>query len=259
MKKHSIFKANAIFWGIAFVATGVAAILWAAGTIQGSIYLILMTALMAAIFIRSLIGFHFVPLLVSAAHIVHLYRGMLGIPANLASWMIIIASLVIGIGLELIFGGLKKSIKRKMRANYDYSSGPKTIGSGDGSSENSGNISVNTAYISGSNLHIENGFGEQTRYIRGEEFCSGHIENGFGQLTVYFEDVKFQDNSASLNIENGFGHLNVYMPSTWLAVLTEENGMGQINVHGTPSTDTDAPVINLHVENGMGKVDLFFT
>jgi len=258
MKKHSVFKANAIFWGVAFIAIGLGAILCASGIIPGSIYLVLMTALFAAIFIRSCIGFHFVPLFVSAGHIVYLYSDILGLPEKLHGWMLIVASLVIGIGFELIFGSLKKSIKRRIKDKYaPVDNGYKTAGNfGNNFGNGNGNFSDS---VVGSNFHIENGFGEQTRYIRGSEICNGHIENGFGGLTVYFENVTLMNNQANISIENGFGHINVYMPATWSIAMTEENGMGQICRHGEPSINPDAPRVNLHVENGMGRVDIYFT
>ncbi|MCQ2493864.1 MAG: cell wall-active antibiotics response protein [Lachnospiraceae bacterium] len=262
MKKHTVFKLNAIFWGVALLAIGVGAILVSSGIIPGNIYLVLMTALFAAIFIRSLIGFHFVPLLISAAHLLHLYRGCdIGIPEKLPSWMMIVASVVIGVGLELIFGGLKKRIKLAIKeknayqdGNYQGNPNVKTI-YGDGHGNGAGTY---TDSVVGNNFHIENGFGEQTRYIRGTEFCNGHIENGFGGLTVYFEDVKMLNDQANLSIENGFGHINIYLPSSWSVAMTEENGMGQIVRHGNPSTEPTAPRLNLHVENGMGKVEIYF-
>ncbi|MCQ2525646.1 MAG: cell wall-active antibiotics response protein [Lachnospiraceae bacterium] len=257
MNKHLVFKANAIFWGVALLAIGVGAILCASGIIPGSIYLVLMTALFAAIFIRSLIGFHFVPMLISAAHLVHLYRGVIGIPSQLPSWMMIVASVIIGVGLELIFSGLKKRIKAANKAKYitdnncdQPKSATNNFGNGNG---------VYSDSVMGSNFHIENGFGEQTRYIRSTEFTNGHIENGFGNLTVYFQDVTMPNGNANLSIENGFGHMNVYIPSGWSITMTEDNGMGQIVRHGNPSTDPDAPRLNLHIENGMGCVELYFT
>lgn len=254
MKKHLVFKANAIFWGVAFIAIGLMAILCASGIIPGSIYLVLMTALFAAIFIRSLIGFHFVPLFISAGHLVYLYSDIFGLPEKLHNWMLIMASLIIGIGFELIFGNLKKSIKKKIKAKYEPDSNVKTIGNDFG---NTSGASSET--VVGSNFHIENGFGEQTRYVRGSEISNGHIENGFGGLTVYFENVTLMNNQANLSLENGFGRMNVYMPASWSVAMTEDNGMGQITRHGEPSLDPDAPRVNLHVENGMGKVDIYFT
>lgn len=259
MNKHSVFRANAIFWGVALLVIGVGAILCASGIIPGSLYLIIMTALFAAIFIRSLIGFHFVPLLISAAHLVYLYRAYLPIPGELKGWMLILASVVIGVGLELIFGGLKKSIKRRRKERYE-SMNPnfeKSIGN-DGCNNTGNGAGSYSESVVGNNFHIENGFGEQTRYIRGTEFCNGHIENGFGGLTVYFDDIKMMNNQANLSIENGFGHINLYLPSSWSVAMTEENGMGQIVRHGNPSTNPEAPRLNLHVENGMGKVDIYF-
>lgn len=252
MKKHSVFKANAIFWGVAFLCIGIGAILCASGIIPGSIYLVLMTALFAAILIRSLIGFHFVPILISAAHLVHLYRAYLPVPEKLSSWMLILASVIIGVGLELIFSGVKKSIKLKNKAKYANNDFEKTANS----NGYTGGISSND--MVGNNFHIENGFGEQTRYIRGSQISNGHIENGFGSLTIYFENVTLMDNQANLCIENGFGHMNIYIPAAWSVAMTEENGMGQIVRHGEPCNDPAAPRLNLHVENGMGKVELYF-
>lgn len=253
-KKNQYFMKDAIFWGIALIIIGIGAILCASGIIHGNIYLVIMTLIMGIIALRCLISLIFIPAFAAIGHLIHLYRGYLGIPDSVRGWLLIMAATLVGIGLELIFGSYIRNMKRKRKAkNEQYQND--TVKS---ATSGQNGPTVIAEDMTGSDIHIENGFGEQTRYVRSQEFSSGHIENGFGSLTVYFEDVKIKDNNASLNIENGFGHINIYLPASWAFNYTEDNGLGQVNINGNPSTDPNAPVLNTHIENGMGKVDIYF-
>lgn len=253
-KRNQYFMKDAIFWGIALIIIGVGAILCASGIIHGNIYLVIMTLIMGIIALRCLISFIFIPMFAAIGHLVYLYRGYIGIPESVHGWLLIMASTLVGIGLELIFGSYIRSVKRKRKAKYEQLKNDSVKSA---TPDQNGPTIVED--MTGSNIHIENGFGEQTRYIRSQEFSSGHIENGFGSLTVYFEDVKLKDNTANLNIENGFGHINIYLPASWAFNYTEDNGLGQVNINGNPSAEQDAPVLNAHIENGMGKVDIYFS
>lgn len=265
MKKHMIFKINAIFWGVFLIALAGLFIACQTGIIQGNTYLVIMTAIFGAIGLRSLIGFNFVPLGFAVGHLALLYRGYLGIPETLKAWMLIVAAMVVGIGLELIFGGLKKHIKKKIKDSRndgdiekipDVRYNEVNNDACNNSSSNFGNS--DTSYISGETITIKNGFGAQNRYVRSEDFYSATVENGMGAVNLYFNDVKLANGRADLTIENGMGSVNVYMPAEWSINLSQESAFGQVKIVGNPSTDPNAPCINAHVENGMGQVCLYF-
>lgn len=267
MKKHMIFKINAIFWGVFLIALAGLFIACQTGLIQGNTYLVIMTAIFGAIGLRSLIGFNFVPLGFAVGHLAFLYRDYLHIPESLKAWMLIVAAMVVGIGLEMIFGGLKKHIKNKIkesRNNGDIEKIPdvrynEVNNDACGNNASSfGNSDGAPSYISGETIHIENGFGTQNRYVRSEEFYRATVENGMGSVNLYFNDVKLANGMADLNIENGMGSVNVYMPSEWAVSLAQESVFGQVKIVGNPSTDPGAPCIKVNVENGMGQVCLYF-
>lgn len=236
-------KKGVIFWGLLIIALGAGIILYNSGLIQGSLYLVIMTVVMAAIAVRSLMELTFTPALLGIGHLAHLYSGMLGIPENIKPWMLIIGSTVIGIGLDIIFSGVRKGIKAKKAEKY-VSSDNNSFG------QNAGDFTTEGSF------KIENSFGEQTRYVKSEKFVNGKINNGFGKFTIYFEDVTMENNEAFLFVENGFGNVNVYIPSGWALDLNQRSGMGQVNVVGNSSTDPNAPKLHMQVENGFGEVDI---
>ena len=66
------------------------------------------------------------------------------------------------------------------------------------------------------------------------------------------------ENGSRLEISNGFGQVNVYIPPFYRFRMKQDNGFGSINVFGNSSMDPNAPLIDAKIENGMGKVNIYF-
>lgn len=262
MKKHRVALINGIFAGVMIIVTAVSVVLCMVGVIPVSAYKMFMTVVMGGIAIRSLIGLTFTPFMLGMGHLAYLYGDYINIPNTLPAWLLILASTLVGVGIDIIVANIKKSVRKKNADNqsqwYENNNVNSNNNANSNNNTNSNHMGNSASYISGNSIQIKNGFGQQTRYVNSEDFSDAHIENAFGQLNVYFDSVSLMNNQAQLSIENGFGELNVYFPAGWRMNLTEENGLGEILVNGNPSTDLSAPLVSVHVQNGMGKVNLFF-
>ncbi len=162
---------------------------------------------------------------------------------QVSPWIIILVSVLIGAGLTMIFGKSKVNVYKDGK-HIDFKS--------------DGNDSV-TEYNDGEDsFSIENSFGSSTRYISVKDLKSGHMENGFGSLTVYLNGTTIDKEGATISTENGFGELNVYMPKEYRVAMHTESGFGKVTTHGTPSDDTNLPIVHLNIENGMGSTDIYF-
>ena len=110
----------------------------------------------------------------------------------------------------------------------------------------------------GEDIKISNSFGKLTRYLHSTNLKRVKIDNGFGNCIVYYDNVYVDENGSILEIGNGFGQVNVYIPPFYRFRMKQDNGFGSINVFGNCSMDPNAPLIDAKIDNGMGKVNIYF-
>lgn len=110
----------------------------------------------------------------------------------------------------------------------------------------------------GDNVVIDNGFGKLTRYLHSSNLKNVKISNGFGNCIVYYDNVYIDEDGSRLEISNGFGQVNVYIPPFYRFKMKQDNGFGSINIHGQSNLDPNAPLIEADINNGMGKVNIYF-
>ncbi|QGX47314.1 hypothetical protein GPA00_07435 [Streptococcus equinus] len=155
---------------------------------------------------------------------------------------IILVSVLVGIGLSMIFGHTPRvnvaSTKYEHRQSNGFSS--KEYSDSEGT------------------FAVDNSLGERTAYMSVNELRHGKIENALGSLTVYLNGTSLDEAGATIDIDNGLGKLQVYVPKEFRVRLNADNGLGSINTHGTSSTDTNQPLLTLNVDNGLGTTDIYF-
>ena len=124
----------------------------------------------------------------------------------------------------------------------------------DGSMQNNYGTSIDD----GEDIKIKNSFGKLTRYLHSSNLKRVKIDNGFGNCIVYYDNVYVDENGSRLEIGNGFGQVDVYIPPFYRFRMKQDNGFGSINVFGNSSMDPNAPLIDAKIDNGMGKVNIYF-
>lgn len=265
--KHK-FKINGLFFGLLIIAIAVSIILRSLDIFDIGIFAIIMIAVFAAIAIRSIVDLRFTGTLFAAGHILHLidHHIVKFLPNTLSGWALILASTLLGIGLDIVFSGARKSIKRKHKLDNDWGINFEYNSDKDSNDDNvvyetdarDADEKTSTFSSADGRIVIDNAFGENSRYITDQNFVSASIDNGFGSLNVYFENVKMRGSQATLHIDNGFGKVNVYLPAAWRITLKEDAGFGKIKVNGTPSNDPEAPILYIDAETGFGDVNIYF-
>lgn len=169
-----------------------------------------------------------------------LFSDLLGI-SMVSPFIIILVSVLIGIGLSLVFG-------KQSNVKHDFS-GKSTYFGASGTKEYSD--------VDGT-FSIENSFADRTAYISVNDLRYGEIENGLGSLTVYLNGTTLDSEGATIDIDNGLGRLQLYVPKEFRVVQNIDNGLGSVNTHGTSSTDANSPLLKLDIDNGLGTVDIYF-
>lgn len=105
---------------------------------------------------------------------------------------------------------------------------------------------------------IENNFNSVTQYVESESFSKVFIENNMGSCNVYFSNKAPAVEDAAISVENNMGNTRLYLPADWHLIISNQNAMGSLKLHGDYNHDEAAPNVRLHVENNMGRVDVHF-
>lgn len=199
MRKHSIF------WGIIVIAGGVLLLLNALGIGSGLISGVdlvpaLGSLVLLAISIASLAELNFVFGLLPLSIITYLWRAKIGLP-DLQLWPILLAALLLGIGLSIIFGRFRKHRFEKYwngRHHGEFTSSESITGGDE-------NEFVN----------VESTFGETTKYIRSNNLKRVNIDSRFGSTKVYFDQCQLSPEGTSIYVDCNFGSVMLFVPRTW--------------------------------------------
>ncbi len=170
------------------------------------------------------------------------YDDLMGI-TSVSSFTIVFAAVLLTIGFNLLFN--KDNFKRNnMEVIYD-TDGQFTDYTVDDKKD-------------GKKIVIDNRLGSTTRYIQEQDVKEIVVDNGMGQCTVYFQNCSLVDDVLKMKVDNGMGATTIYFPREWALNLKQDNGLGRVSVEGNPSTDPNAPCVDIFVDNGMGVVNLIF-
>ena len=222
---------------------------------------------------------NFFLMLLPLAFIARMAGNYLGIFTGFGMFESLGIAAIAAAGLTFICGsGTRKSIGSRGNGGYINDWNPTNGGQGGqsgqggksglpgflrgevGPVENNGAVQENygTPADDGEDIKISNSFGKLTRYLHSENLKRVKIDNGFGNCIVYYDNVYVDENGSRLEISNGFGQVNVYIPPFYRFRMKQDNGFGSINVFGNCSLDPNAPLIDAKVDNGMGKVNIYF-
>jgi len=243
MKKKWLGKSA--FWGLIIILIAVYLILSNIGILHGSVLSVILTIIMLAITISGFAKLQFTGALLGLSHLVYMYRDPLHIPESLSGWIIILAGVLIGIGLDMILKNAKRN--HNTPPYVEFVSDSRSDSNGQNVFDYEGRVSVS------------NSFGDHTKYVDSNNLSYATVENSFGNLTVYFDNAVLSNAAATIDVKNGFGNCNLYLPATWRLDLHEDSGFGKVLIHGAPSHDPQSPVVHLKVDNGFGSVQIYFS
>ncbi|AKP67450.1 LiaF transmembrane domain-containing protein [Companilactobacillus ginsenosidimutans] len=233
---------NGIFWGL-FLLVG-AGVLVASQlhmfTIDMSIWKVVLTIFLVAIFIKSVVYYAIPGAVFSLAFLAIIYAKFLGI-TTLVPWTILGAALLISIGLSLVFRPLL--IKHRPWMNHHYGAYRGMAHHGENFNHNHRPVDVQTS--AQSNVEVSVRMGSSVRYITSDDFQSADITVSMGNAKVYFENVTIKD-TAEINLDVSLGGLDLFIPKNWnLVNEMKGNDVGTVDEVGFKDVDSDSPTVYL--------------
>ena len=183
--------------GIFLIVIAVLMVVSKLGLLQNlPVFKILFTVILGIIAIKGIFNFKFAEIFIPLALIGCIFDRELGITA-ITPWILIIASILISIGLDMIFKTTNKyvnsdSFKRAKIKNKFASC----------------NVYFDNAFIAGksADIYVNNSFGETTLHFPSDWKLNVKKSNAFGNLTVN-GNSNMSDDAKIINVyaENSFG------------------------------------------------------
>ncbi len=199
-------KHNKILWGVLLILAGVLVALFSLGTVSFpmgiTIWKIVLAVVVMAVLIEGILRLEFAQTFLMAGIEVIIFEEAIGALLGkseedwINNWIVILISLLIGIGFDLIFGGLKRRIK-KGRSKLFCS---------------------------------DNAFADGLKYIDASKMKKEYIRSNFGDFEVRFENAGEYDGGGELTIENSFGDMVIYVPENWEVEVNVENHFGELTI-----------------------------
>ncbi len=249
MNKKSI-KWKMIIAGVFLIVFAAFLVVNTIGLIPASIpiFKVALSLFMLFILVNGCIRLSFFEIIMPLSVVACLFRKELMIEA-IPYWMIILVAALVSLGATLI----KRSIIGRKKAIY-INNGNETI-IDDGNFNQSEDFESST---SEANVVIQGSVGDQTHYINADTFETAKILGGVGDISLYFVGTTLPKSDAYLSLRGGVGDLRVHVPASWRAVTNGKPGMGDIKVHGTPSSAPEAPLLHIDVVGGVGDIMIYF-
>ena len=240
-------RKRSIVWGILLVMGGILLVLngLGIGTEYGLVP-ILGSVLLAGISITCFIDLNFIIGMIPLPIIAYLWRDQLGMP-QMNLWLMIGASVIIGIGLSAIFGNKMRERFRQRFADRHpdgfFREGP-CVNAGAGTSDADDNLVVSVS------------FGEQIKYAKSTSLKTATVRSEFGNVKVYFDQCIPDPEGLKIYVDCRFGGVVLYVPRTW-NIDNQVNGFAG-NVDGATMSSGDYQKVTLSGDLRFGEVKIVY-
>lgn len=166
----------------------------------------------------------------------YLNQGLLGI--ELSFWVMFLITLLLSIGLHLIFGDKKqKYFKEYYKRNTHFSS-------------------VDQETYHEDEVNYEAVFSHAIKYIYADNLKRVNAQVVFGGMKLYFEQANILQD-ATIDVECVFSHLTLYVPAQYEVVPQMTNVFSSVIFQNTPNTEAIAS-ITLSGELVFSKITIIY-
>lgn len=214
-----------IFWGLLFILMAVYIVIGQLGIWNPvGVWPAIVTVLCVAMFVSGVVDFSFFGMLFPIAILCILYRGPLGL-GSISPWSMLVVAALASIGLEMIFGKVKKkahykAMERRMKKMQGAQFGE------------------NAAQVEQSEFDVETRFGSEVRYVRSEDFCYATVDAKFSGVKLYFTETKVPQGNATLELDVQFAGVEIYVPGNWQVINHADASFGGVDEKGMKTAET---------------------
>jgi len=243
-------KGRKIFWGVFFICAAILIIGVPMGFIGDAIspFKLIVTVLLSAVIIESLIHLNFFGVTMPIAFILWMFADELGI-TQIVPWGVFASAAFLAVGLSMIFKKHKHfgwHGKGRMNCGKNYAHNYEPI-----------NTENNADNISDNQFNYSVSFGATTKYINSDCLKNASLRCSFGSMSVYFDGAKLSEEGASVFLDCSFSGIELYIPKEWRVVNNVENVMAGVDEKGMHRPG-DGPVLQLNGKINFSGVEIYY-
>lgn len=236
MKKH-----RNLFWGLYFLLAAVFVIASQfASFLTIDTWTIILTVLIAAVFIHSVVSLEFFGIFVPIALLYYIYQkplteqNILHLP-EISIWILLVAALLLTIGCCILFK--KKHHSAFINFHHD------------------GELSKEETDDNNPNAHVR--FGGCSNYLHGKEIQSGHFSVAFGALEIFMDQAQLHPDGAEFFFDCSFGAIELHVPRSWKVKDNLRVFLGGIeNRTNNTILSDNAPTLTLSGNVSLGGIEI---
>ena len=115
----------------------------------------------------------------------------------ISNWTVLLIAFLVGIGFDMIFGGIRSSLKKKRGRTFAFK---------------------------------VNAMGDHVKYIDASKMHTEYYRNNFGDAEIYFENADAYKGDATLTVDNSFGDMEIFVPREWEVEVDIDSSFGDLTV-----------------------------
>lgn len=155
-------------------------------------------------------------------------------------------ALLLGLGLELLFGGSRKRKHFTVENDLDFSSRKSS------STYYDGDFNGEHEYLS-----FKTTFSEDTRYIYTHALKEADFDVNMGSMSVFFQERDLQQD-LTLNLYCKMGNLEVYLPREWRIVDNLNVTLGNVDIDNYNANPTSLYTVTLKGNSVLGNIEIHY-
>lgn len=235
------------FWGLFFLVCAVILVASKMGwfSYHLNMWTLILTLILAAATIKSIVYFSVPGTIFSLAFISMLYSKPLGI-TNLVPWTILGAALLLSIGLSLVL----QPLKRRSHRHHQHIFVNESINGGEHFSQ-----STTSDYESDVTVNVR--MGSAIRYVQSANFQYALINVTMGDAKVYFDKAAVIQNQANIELTGSMGDIDLYFPKEWNTQIQLNSFIVEASEVGLKPTKT-GPLIVINGDFKMGDITIHY-
>ena len=227
-------KIRTFLWGCLLILAGVAIALVSTGAVSLPVELpigrMIPGVFILILFVNGLAKLNFTEAMLMLGFEVMLFEKQIGVLFGkggeewISNWTVFFVSLLIGIGLDMIFKSAAQRLRRRRSKGFEI---------------------------------FHRTFGDQLKYVDASKLKKQYFRNTFGDCEIRFENSDVYDGGGELTVENSFGDMNIYVPADWVVDVSVGNSFGDLVVDKeltTPYADNSGKVLIIKGTNRFGDM-----
>ncbi|MDL2211532.1 hypothetical protein LJB88_01500 [Erysipelotrichaceae bacterium OttesenSCG-928-M19] len=214
-------------FAVALIILAILIALSAFNVINGiGVWTLIFSFVIAWIFIVSLLRIEFVGIFVSIALGILLYQEQLGL-LNINLWPIVLAALLLGIGLNIIFKRkdrhhyFREEFNKEFQQEYRYSSnkmhnscrsngfGKETFDVEHVTKEDI----IDDEIVEDDVITYRTRFSDNTKFVKATSLNKIYLDNEFGSLNIYLDQATLSNEGATVEVYSRFGTVKIFVKS----------------------------------------------